>query len=1176
MFGTPGFMPPEQARGEGSTTHGDVFALGATLYQLLAGRPPIGGGGPTDVIASTIQRRIVPIAAAAPNAPPELHAIVEKALAFEPGDRYPDAVRLAEDLRRFSTGQLVAAHRYTSRERVARFARRHRAPLSVAALALATLAVLAWIGVHRIVVERDLAKDASLEAERQRANLAVANGELRDRVDELFISRARAQLEVNPTATLALLKDLASDSPRINDARGLAASAVARGVPWALHSEGVPRVLELDRDASHLAEVAQHGLLRVWDLGTRRLVYERAFAGTVTWLGDGRLLLAADDAPATTLDLKLRAESPLGIGPVSDRAVDASGSQLAFTDDHQIAKILDLKTGKVTAYWPGHKVQGVQISPDGAWLALSDSNHAVVIDTASGQVALDHSGELVLFTASKGGFAAMLPSNAPFELVHDAGGWHDQPIAFPYGRAFSMSYRADRLEVNVVDGIVVFAHGKYYGRRNLAPTSGATLAANDISVVPTADGSLAFYNDTISGRLLLPAALYGMRLASRRDQTRLAVAGSGLVLIYDLKEVMPRLVPKDGMFEAAIVDRDTMLMWPNLDLKGFSWWNLATNRSSEVDPSLIPLVTMLDADPNDGRVLLLERTSNTTANLVVAHAGQPSIERLARGDLSLTGVLAPDGVLLATDSPRVLYSEHGGTPRELAKVEGGVAYIRVLDRRRFAALGHGGELVRGALAGGALERVRITSADGTVLATNAAGDVVIATGTRLDLWPTGGLIRPLAVLPRRVNFVTASGAGLIAVLEDNSVYYVEPDGKSHELISATSYGAAIGGGGAWIAVLGNNHQIDIVELPSFARWSLPKLFDASGGIEVSQDRPPARGDHERRLHGVRSARAWERSLGVDRRSHERVREPRRRPRLALSWGASMLATQIRQKDSVFYFCAYPAEDLLDKVRFIHRFYAEGAQLPGEAAEAGDEVGQFIQKIESTDAAFQRELSKAKVTAIKNFYETAVSQPPIPGTVLLFTDEKLKFEPVKPFQNVGNLQEPRGKYLIIDGQHRLAALHFFGSERPDDARTIHVPCVIFDGKSEDFATEMFVIINSTPTRINKSHLIDLYEKVSWAEPDKKFAARIVDHLYREGDSPLRYRSTGSAAAASRRSGSSRPSCSTSCTAGRRRSGSGSRRSRTCRARPRSTTRSCATSCAPPRRRGATRGATPATW
>jgi DGQHR domain-containing protein len=219
----------------------------------------------------------------------------------------------------------------------------------------------------------------------------------------------------------------------------------------------------------------------------------------------------------------------------------------------------------------------------------------------------------------------------------------------------------------------------------------------------------------------------------------------------------------------------------------------------------------------------------------------------------------------------------------------------------------------------------------------------------------------------------------------------------------------------------------------------------------------------------------------------------------------MLATQVRQKDSVFYFAAYPAEDLLERVRFISRFYAEGERsLSPEPGEGDDDVGNFIGKIERTDAAFQREMSRAKVGAIKNFYETAVSQPPIPGTVLLFTAEELRFEPVKPFENVGNLEEPRSKYLIIDGQHRLAALYFYMKQQPAEARTMHVPCVIFDGKSEDFATEMFVIINSTPTRINKSHLVDLYERVSWAAPDKKFAAKVVDRLYSEGDSPLRYK------------------------------------------------------------------------
>jgi DGQHR domain-containing protein len=218
----------------------------------------------------------------------------------------------------------------------------------------------------------------------------------------------------------------------------------------------------------------------------------------------------------------------------------------------------------------------------------------------------------------------------------------------------------------------------------------------------------------------------------------------------------------------------------------------------------------------------------------------------------------------------------------------------------------------------------------------------------------------------------------------------------------------------------------------------------------------------------------------------------------------MLATQVRQKDGVFYFVAYPPEDLLEKVRFISRFYSEGEKIAAEEVTPDDEVGQFIAKIESTDQAFQRQLSKAKVAAIKNFYETAQSQPPIPGTVLLFTAERLRFDPVGKFENVGNLEEPEGKYLIIDGQHRLAALEFYRKDRPDDARSMHVPCIIFDGKSEDFATEMFVIINSTPTRINKSHLVDLYERVSWAAPDKKFAARVVDQLYGEGDSPLRYK------------------------------------------------------------------------
>jgi DGQHR domain-containing protein len=218
----------------------------------------------------------------------------------------------------------------------------------------------------------------------------------------------------------------------------------------------------------------------------------------------------------------------------------------------------------------------------------------------------------------------------------------------------------------------------------------------------------------------------------------------------------------------------------------------------------------------------------------------------------------------------------------------------------------------------------------------------------------------------------------------------------------------------------------------------------------------------------------------------------------------MVATQIRQKDAVFYFVAYPSEELLGKVRFISRFYDEGEQIKPEEVAEEDDVAQFIARIERSEKAFQRVISRSKIKSIRNFYETAITQPPIPGTVLLFTPQKLRFQALDGNETIGHLQEPDEKFLIIDGQHRLAALNFYERTHPDEAKSIYVPCVIFDGRSDDFATEMFVIINSTPTRINKSHLVDLYERVSWAEPDRRFAARVVEMLYCESDSPLRYR------------------------------------------------------------------------
>src|SRR6476620_4691918 len=217
----------------------------------------------------------------------------------------------------------------------------------------------------------------------------------------------------------------------------------------------------------------------------------------------------------------------------------------------------------------------------------------------------------------------------------------------------------------------------------------------------------------------------------------------------------------------------------------------------------------------------------------------------------------------------------------------------------------------------------------------------------------------------------------------------------------------------------------------------------------------------------------------------------------------MLATRIRQKDGIFYFVSFKAKDILNRVRFTSRFYFEGETIEADA-DADDPIAKFIGKVERSEKAFQRLLSRRKVREIVNFYESAETQPAIPGSVLLFSEDVLKFRPLGHYESVGDLEDPKSGFLIIDGQHRLAGLHFFGQKNASLLDQIEVPCVIFDGKTGDFAAEMFVLINSTQTRINRSHLIDLLDRISLYDDETRLAAQIVRKLYEEASSPLRYK------------------------------------------------------------------------
>jgi tetratricopeptide (TPR) repeat protein len=182
LLGTLRYMSPEQALAKhGLVDHRtDVYALGATLYELLTLRPAVGGEDKQEVL-----RRIAFEEPVAPRKldqaiPAELETVTLKALAKTPAERYATAGELADDLRRWLTDQAITAKPPTLVQRAGRWGRRHR-PVVWSALAagLAVAAVAAggvgWVARDRAVRQRETERGVTAAAAQAETLLAVTD-----------------------------------------------------------------------------------------------------------------------------------------------------------------------------------------------------------------------------------------------------------------------------------------------------------------------------------------------------------------------------------------------------------------------------------------------------------------------------------------------------------------------------------------------------------------------------------------------------------------------------------------------------------------------------------------------------------------------------------------------------------------------------------------------------------------------------------------------------------------------------------------------------------------------------------------------------------------------------------------------------------------------------------------
>ncbi len=397
MVGTLRFMPPERFQGITNPV-GDVYSLGATLYELLTLKPAFAGRDQAQLIDQIAHEQPVPLRQHDRRIARDLETLVLKALAKDPKARFASAAELRDDLRRFTEGRPIRSRPIGPGERLWRWSRRNPglATASIGAALLATLLVIgstlaAWTFRNQDRKTRGNLLD-SLTAQAQARRYSKRIGQrfeslaALDRATaigrELKLSPDRFDILRDETIATLALPDLKQTGRVIHRPPGTFLTAfdpvMAR---YALRFADRVEVRRVADDLE-IARFPARGDRRVWVFG---------------FSPDGRYLATTHfpGEAVTIWDIDRGTVAMSDPGAISYLAGKFSPDSRRFACGHQDGEVIiyELSSGQPYLRWPGPADVGdLAFRPDGAQIAVvyndPKNNTCRILESGSGRLVL--------------------------------------------------------------------------------------------------------------------------------------------------------------------------------------------------------------------------------------------------------------------------------------------------------------------------------------------------------------------------------------------------------------------------------------------------------------------------------------------------------------------------------------------------------------------------------------------------------------------------------------------------------------------------------------------------------------------------------------------------------------------------------------------------------------------